>query len=274
LQIIVGKSASHHLPQSEKIDRIAGDIPVVMKDSFRCHTPVHTLPFHSAMNILVVEDEPELASALVCGLEEEQFHVQLCGEGKVALQKSDEGYFDLILLDVMLPDLNGFEVVEQLRMRHRETLVLMLTARDSLTDVVRGLDSGADDYLTKPFSFRELLSRIRALERRGGSKPKNVIEAGELVLDVTAQRAFRGGRPLNLSLTEFRLLEVLARNKGQVIPRHAIISDVWGSRRDVAENTLDAYVRLLRKKIDSDSQSKLIQTHRGVGYSMGLATVP
>jgi DNA-binding response OmpR family regulator len=150
----------------------------------------------------------------------------------------------------------------------------MLTARDSLSDVVRGLDSGADDYLTKPFSFRELLSRIRALERRAGSKPKNVIEAGELLLDVAAQRAFRGGRPLSLSLTEFRLLEVLARNKGQVIPRHAIISDVWGSRRDVAENTLDAYVRLLRKKIDRDSQSKLIQTHRGIGYSMGLPAVP
>ena len=226
------------------------------------------------MNILVVEDETELASALVCGLEEEEYCVQLCGEGKAALQRFEEAYFDLILLDVMLPDLNGFEVVEQLRMRSRETLVLMLTARDSLTDVVRGLDSGADDYLTKPFSFRELLSRIRALERRAGSKPRNVIEAGELLLDVAAQRAFRGGRPLSLSLTEFRLLEVLARYKGQVIPRHAIISDVWGSRRDVAENTLDAYVRLLRKKIESDSQAKLIQTHRGIGYSMGLPAVP
>jgi DNA-binding response OmpR family regulator len=226
------------------------------------------------MNILVVEDESELASALVCGLEEEEFRVQLCGEGKAALQRCEEAYFDLILLDVMLPDLNGFEVVEELRMRSRETLVLMLTARDSLSDVVRGLDSGADDYLTKPFSFRELLSRIRALERRAGSKPKNVIEAGELLLDVAAQRAFRGGRPLSLSLTEFRLLEVLARNKGQVIPRHTIISDVWGSRRDVEENTLDAYVRLLRKKIDRDSQSKLIQTHRGIGYSMGLPAVP
>jgi DNA-binding response OmpR family regulator len=221
------------------------------------------------MNILVVEDEPELASALVRGLEEEQFCVQLCGEGKAALRRSETGNFDLIVLDVMLPDLNGFAVVEELRLRSRETLVLMLTARDSLADVVRGLDAGADDYLTKPFSFLELLSRVRALERRSGSKPKNVLEAGELVLDIAAQRAFRGGVPLHLSLTEFRLLEVLARNRGQIVTRRAIITDVWGNRREVEDNTLDAYIRLLRKKVERDSQAKLIHTHRGLGYSMG-----
>jgi DNA-binding response OmpR family regulator len=191
------------------------------------------------VNILVVEDEPELASALVRGLEEEQFSVQVCGEGKAALQKSEGGNFDLVLLDVMLPDLNGFDLVEQLRLRNRETLVLMLTARDSLADVVRGLDAGA----------------------------------GDVVLDIAAQRAFRGGVPLYLSLTEFRLLEVLARNRGQVVPRQAIIADVWGNRREVEDNTLDAYVRLLRKKIERDSQSKLIQTHRGLGYSMGLPSL-
>jgi DNA-binding response OmpR family regulator len=222
------------------------------------------------MNILIVEDEPELASVLVRGLEEERFCVQLCVDGKGALQRSEENNFDLILLDVMLPDLSGFDVVEQLRQRSRETPVLMLTACDALTDIVRGLDCGADDYLTKPFSFLELLSRIRALKRRSASKPKNVLEAGDLVLDVTAQRAFRKGQSLPLSLTEFRLLEVLARNKGRVVPRKTIIMDVWGNRRDVEENTLDAFVRLLRKKIDSDSHSKLIQTHRGLGYSMGV----
>jgi DNA-binding response OmpR family regulator len=247
------------------------DVSVICR-SFCCHTPTSTLLSKSAVNILVVEDEPELASALVSGLEEEQFCVQLCCEGKAALQKSEVGNFDLILLDVMLPDLSGFDVVEQLRLRSRETLVLMLTARDSLADVVRGLDAGADDYLTKPFSFLELLSRVRALERRSGSKPKNVLEAGDLVLDVAAQRAFRRGIPLCLSLTEFRLLEVLARNRGQVVPRQVIIADVWGNRRDVEENTLDAYVRLLRKKIERDAQSRLIQTHRGVGYSMALTT--
>jgi DNA-binding response OmpR family regulator len=248
------------------------DVFVIFRSSCRHTETSHFLP-SSPVNILVVEDEPELASALVRGLEEEQFCVQLCGAGKAALQKSEVGNFDLILLDVMLPDLSGFEVVEQLRLHSRETLVLMLTARDSLADVVRGLDAGADDYLTKPFSFLELLSRVRALERRSGSKPKNVLEAGELVLDVAAQRAFRSGVPLSLSLTEFRLLEVLARNSGQVVSRQAIIADVWGNRRDVEDNTLDAYVRLLRKKIERDSQSKIIQTHRGLGYSMGLPAI-
>ena len=200
------------------------------------------------MNILVVEDEPELASVLVRGLEEERFCVQYRGDGKTALQRSEESNFDLILLDVMLPDLSGFDVVAQLRQHSREIPVLMLTARDALADIVRGLDSGADDYLTKPFSFLELLSRIRAIERRSSARSKNFLEAGDLVLDIAAQRAFRCGRPLSLSLTEFRLLEVLARHKGQVVPRQAIIADVWSTRRDVEENTLDAFVRLLRKK--------------------------
>jgi DNA-binding response OmpR family regulator len=150
----------------------------------------------------------------------------------------------------------------------------MLTARDALADIVRGLDSGADDYLTKPFSFLELLSRIRAIERRSGARSKNILEAGDLVLDIAAQRAFRSGQPLSLSLTEFRLLEVLARHKGQVVPRQVIIADVWSTRRDVEENTLDAFVRLLRKKVDHDSQPKLIQTHRGLGYSMGIPDLP
>jgi DNA-binding response OmpR family regulator len=174
-------------------------------------------PSFASMNILVVEDEPELASVLMRGLEEECFCVQLCAEGHAALRRSDEVKFDLILLDVMLPDISGFDVVQQLRERSRETPVLMLTARDALADIVRGLDSGADDYLTKPFSFLELLSRIRAFERRSGDKPRNVLESGDLVLDVAAQRAFRKGHPLHLSLTEFRLLEVLARHKGQVL---------------------------------------------------------
>jgi DNA-binding response OmpR family regulator len=223
------------------------------------------------MNILVVEDEPALASVIVRGLEEERFSIQLSVDGKGALRRSEENNFDLVLLDVMLPDMSGYDVVEQLRQRSREIPVLMLTARDALADIVRGLDSGADDYLTKPFSFLELLSRIRALERRSGTKPKNVLEAGDLVLDVSAQRAYRKGEPLQLSLTEFRLLEVLARHRGQIVPRHAIIADAWGNRREVEENTLDALIRLLRKKLDHDSQSKLIQTHRGLGYSIGIA---
>jgi DNA-binding response OmpR family regulator len=222
------------------------------------------------VNILVVEDEPELASVLVRGLEEERFQVQVCGEGKAALRWMERSNFDLMLLDVMLPDLSGFEVVEQLRIRNSETPVLMLTARDAVTDIIRGLDSGADDYLTKPFSFLELLSRIRALDRRSGMTPKTVLEVTDLVLDVATQRAFRSGNALSLSLTEFRLLEVLSRHKGTVVPRQTIIAEVWGNRRDVEENTLDAFVRLLRRKVDQDYQPKLIQTHRGIGYSVGL----
>lgn len=222
------------------------------------------------MNILIVEDEPEMASVLARGLEEEDFRVEVCTNGRDGLRKAAACDFDVILLDVMLPDLNGFDVVSQLRERS-ETPVLMLTARDALSDVVRGLDSGADDYLTKPFSFRELLSRIRAIGRRSGSKPKNVITIGELILDVAAQRAFRRGEALSLTLTEFRLLEVLARHQGRVISRKQIIADVWGDRRDVEDNTLDVFVRLLRKKLESDSGSKLIQTHRGAGYSIAIS---
>jgi DNA-binding response OmpR family regulator len=220
------------------------------------------------VNILVVEDEPEMALALVRGLQEEDLDVQLAHDGRRALQLSEEHAFDLILLDVMLPDLSGIDVVQQLRQKSHETPVLMLTARDALPDIVLGLDSGADDYLTKPFSFTELLARIRALGRRGGAAPKNVLEVHDLVLDVSSHRTFRSGQSICLSLTEFRLLEVLVRNHGRVMTRGALLAAVWGNRREVEENTLDAFVRLLRKKVDRESDVKLIHTHRGLGYSM------
>ncbi|MFZ0522451.1 MAG: response regulator transcription factor [Candidatus Acidiferrales bacterium] len=220
------------------------------------------------MNILVVEDESEMASALVRGLQEEFLDVQLARDGRGALRLSHDCSFDVILLDVMLPDQDGFEVVQQLRQRRQETPVLMLTARDALPDIVRGLDAGADDYLTKPFSFTELLARIRALGRRRAVTPKQVLELHDLVLDVSSQRTFRNGQPINLSLTEFRLLEVLVRSQGRVVTRRDLLAAVWGNRRDVEENTLDVFVRLLRKKLEQASEIKLIHTHRGVGYSM------
>jgi DNA-binding response OmpR family regulator len=226
------------------------------------------------MNILVVEDEPEMASALVRGLQEELLDVQLAQDGRGALQLSEDHAFDLILLDVMLPDQSGFDVVQQLRERSKDTPVLMLTARDALPDIVRGLDSGADDYLTKPFSFTELLARIRALGRRSALPAKQVLELHDLVLDVSSQRTFRNGQPIYLSLTEFRLLEVLVRNQGRIVPRNALLAAVWGNRRGVEENTLDAFVRLLRKKVDQESDVKLIHTHRGVGYSMSAPGKP
>jgi DNA-binding response OmpR family regulator len=224
------------------------------------------------MNILVVEDDELMADVLVHGLREESHKVDLAGDGRVALRLTGDTAFDLILLDVMLPGISGLEVAKQLRLRGNSVPVLMLTARDALSDIVTGLDAGADDYLTKPFSFKELLARIRALQRRTAARPKNVVEFEDLVLDINSFRAFRGGQEIYLSLTEFRLLELLVRNPGRVLSRGAILDALWSNRRDVGENTVEAFVRLLRKKIEDGAAKKLIHTHRGFGYSVGSQT--
>ena len=221
------------------------------------------------MRILIVEDEPQMAGLLAHGLEEELYEVRVAKDGKAALDLSTSNEFDVILLDVMLPKIGGLEVARQLRQREQSTPLLMLTARDALGDIVKGLDAGADDYLTKPFSFQELLARIRALVRRHEFRRKTVVEAGDLVLDTTSFRAFRAGREVYLSLTEFRLLELLVRNSGRIVSRTEILTTVWGAGRVVTENTLDAFVRLLRRKVDPESETKMIQTHRGFGYSVG-----
>jgi DNA-binding response OmpR family regulator len=223
------------------------------------------------MNILIVEDEPEMAELLSRGLREESYAVRVARDGRTALELSALEAFDVILLDVMLPQLDGIHVAKQLRRRETETPVLMLTARDSLPDIVKGLDAGADDYLTKPFSFSELLARMRALVRRSQFRRKNVLEVQDLVLDLTTHRSFRAGTEIFLSLTEFRLLELLARHGGRIVCRHEILANVWGPGREVSENTLDAFVRLLRKKVDESAETKLIHTHRGFGYSLGPA---
>jgi DNA-binding response OmpR family regulator len=225
------------------------------------------------MHVLIVEDEPEMAGLLSRGLKEEQYEVSVARDGRSALEFSSADTFDVIVLDVMLPLVSGLEVAKQLRRREQETPVLMLTARDSLSDVVKGLDAGADDYLTKPFSFLELLARIRALIRRKEFRRKNVLEVEDLVLDLTLHRTFRGGTELHLSLTEFRLLETLTRNSGSTVSRQEILKSVWGTGREVNENTLDAFVRLLRRKVDQDYDTKLIHTHRGFGYSVGPAKI-
>jgi DNA-binding response OmpR family regulator len=225
------------------------------------------------MHVLIVEDEPEMAGLLSRGLKEEQYEVSVASDGRAALELSASADFDVILLDVMLPLVSGLEVAKQLRCREQETPVLMLTARDALSDLVKGLDAGADDYLTKPFSFLELLARIRALARRKEFRRKNVLEVDDLVLDLTSHRTFRRGAEIHLSLTEFRLLEILARNSGRTVSRHELLNSVWGNGRDVTENTLDAFVRLLRKKVDQHSDAKLIHTHRGFGYSLALAKI-
>jgi DNA-binding response OmpR family regulator len=222
------------------------------------------------MNILVVEDELEMSQLLVRGLQEEAHEVMAAYDGPSALRLTENGGFDLVLLDVMLPGLSGLEVAQQLRRRSEQVPVLMLTARDTLPDIVKGLDAGADDYLTKPFSFVELLARVRALGRRVQTRPTSVLEVEDVVLDTSSLRTFCRGTEIHLSQTEFRLLELLARNHGRVVPRATILKELWRSRREVEENTLDAFVRLLRKKLEAAGSERLIQTHRGFGYSIGV----
>jgi DNA-binding response OmpR family regulator len=226
------------------------------------------------MNILVVEDEKGMAQVLRRGLEEESHVVSLAHDGVSALSLAQNMPFDMVLLDVMLPGIDGLQVARQLRHTRENIPILMLTARDSVSDVVKGLDSGADDYLTKPFSFAVLLARIRALERRTAEPRTRTLRVSDLALDITQRRVFRGSREIHLTPTEFRLLEFLMRNQGRVATRQAILEAVWGQAENVEENTLDAFVRLLRRKVDESEPVKLIHTLRGFGYSLGPELQP
>lgn len=218
------------------------------------------------MKLLIVEDEPHMADLLRKGLTEEG-HTAVCsydGADGLAMAKAYE--FDVIILDVMMPKLSGYEMAKRLRADKVRTPVLMLTAKDSVPDIVQGLDLGADDYMTKPFSFEELLARLRAVQRRAVAAAQASLRVADLALDPASREVSRGEERLALTRTEYSLLERLMYRPGQVVPRRSLIEAVWGFDREIEENTLDAFMHLLRNKVDTPSKPKLIHTVRGVGY--------
>jgi DNA-binding response OmpR family regulator len=219
------------------------------------------------MRVLIVEDDRSMAALLQRGLQEENQVVTLAFDGQSGLDIAKSYEFDVVVLDWMLPLMDGPEVARRLRRIGISFPILMLTARDAVPDVVKGLDAGADDYLTKPFSFAEFLARLRALARRpkteAGTRP---LKIANLSLNPNTREVFRAGRELKLTPTEYRLLEFLLRRSGRVASRQAIVEAVWGIDADVEENTLDAFVRLLRAKVDQNHKLKLIHTVRGFGY--------
>jgi two-component system OmpR family response regulator len=220
------------------------------------------------MRILVVEDELKMAGLLKRGLEEEGYAVDVAATGSDAIWAATENPYDAILLDLMLPDMNGFEVCRRLRAEGRWAPVLMLTARTAVADRVAGLDAGADDYLTKPFSFSELFARVRALVRRGSTERPAVLEVGDLALDPAARRVTRGDVAVELTAKEFALLEYFMRRPGEVLTRSRIIEHVWDFGYDGDSNVVDVYVRYLREKIDRPFRRNSIETVRGSGYRL------
>ena len=209
-----------------------------------------------------------MAGVLKKGLEAENHRVSLAFDGLSGLELASTVEFDVLILDLMLPVIDGFEVARRLRRIDNETPILMLTARDAVPDIVKGLDVGADDYLTKPFTFEVFLARLRSVARRGSAPRPAVLQVGDLILNPASHQVTRGEREIHLSPTEFRLLELLMRRSGRVVPRDSIVEVVWDFDRDVEENTLDTFIRLLRSKVDRDRDQKLIQTVRGVGYTI------
>jgi heavy metal response regulator len=220
------------------------------------------------MRILVVEDEHRLATVLKQGLVEQGYAVDLAHDGEEGLALAELEPYDLLILDVMLPGLDGYTVCRRLRAQGRHMPVLMLTARDAVDDRVAGLDSGADDYLTKPFAFRELLARVRALLRRDGRGREPVLRAGDLTVDPATRDVRRGGRPVDLTSKEYAVLEYLLRHPGRVLTRTQIAEHVWDYDFVAMSNVIDVYIRSLRRKLDDDRAPRLLHTVRGTGYQL------
>ena len=218
------------------------------------------------MRILVVEDEKDLNNIITKHLKKNNFSVDSVFNGEEALEYLDYGTYDLIILDIMLPKVNGYEVIKKLRENKNEIAVLMLTARDSIEDKIKGLDLGADDYLIKPFDFGELLARIRALVRRKYGNTSNIMEIDDLCIDIAKKTVVRGGKNIELTGKEYEVLEYLIQNKGHVLSRDKIRDSVWDYGYEGESNIIDVLIKNIRKKIDIGNSKPLIHTKRGLGY--------
>jgi DNA-binding response OmpR family regulator len=220
------------------------------------------------MKILVVEDEHLIATSIKKGLEQEHYIVDIAFDGIEGYDLSSSGDYDIILLDLMLPSLDGLSICKKLRDEKNNTPILILTAKSQLEDKIKGLDCGADDYLTKPFAFEELLARIRALSRRPQQSTSKVLTVGDLTLDTTSYQVKRGNKEILLSSKEYSLLECLMRHSDQILNKDQLIQHVWSYESDILPNTVEVYIRNLRQKIDKPFTKKLIQTIRGFGYKL------
>jgi DNA-binding response OmpR family regulator len=222
------------------------------------------------VRLLIVEDDPELASILADGLADHHYEVVVAADVPAARDRAVLGTYDVMILDVLLPGGSGFDLCAQIRSRGIATPILMLTARDAIDDRVRGLEAGADDYLTKPFAFRELLARVRALSRRQPALAPQRVRVADLDVDLETREVQRGRRSITLTAKEFALLEFFTRHEGKVVDRAAIAAHVWDDNHDPFTNVLEVLVRRLRRKIDDDFEPKLIHTIRGAGYRFGV----
>ena len=220
------------------------------------------------MHVLIVEDDRKLARQLKKGIDECGYSATLAFEGRDGLDAAQNSEFDVLVLDVMLPGVDGIAIVKQLRHRRIGTPILLLTGRDTPDDIAAGLDAGADDYLTKPFSFKVLLARLRALARRRHISPHTLLRIADLSLDPETYEVRRANNVVALSRTEFTILDLLMRNPGHVITRMRFMEAVWGHERDVQSNTLDVFIRQLRAKIEPAGSPKLLHTVRGIGYTL------
>ena len=218
------------------------------------------------MKILIVEDEKKVASFIKRGLEEELFQVDTASNGKEGLELVLHGEYDLIISDIMMPQMNGIQMVKELRNNNVETPVLLLTIKDSTKDKVEGLDSGADDYLTKPFAFEELIARVRALLRRKEAQKSNVLTIDNLKMDLVAHKVLRDNKEIVLTPREYSILEYLLRNKNKIVSRTKLIEHVYDFHFDSGTNVVDVFINKLRSKIDQDPNKQLINTVRGIGY--------